>query len=38
MHFGEVRRAGDVVVRADRLSKSYDLPLFTDLSFSLQRS
>jgi ATP-binding cassette subfamily F protein 3 len=37
MHFGEVRRSGDVVVQADQLSKAYDRPLFTDLSFSLQR-
>jgi ATP-binding cassette subfamily F protein 3 len=37
MHFGEVRRAGDVVLQADDLSKAYDRPLFTGLSFSLQR-
>lgn len=37
MHFGEVRRAGDVVIEADRISKAYDKPLFTDLSFSLPR-
>jgi ATP-binding cassette subfamily F protein 3 len=37
MHFGEVRRSGDVVIQADCLSKSYDRPLFTDLSFTLQR-
>jgi ATP-binding cassette subfamily F protein 3 len=37
MHFGQVRRAGDVVMEADQLSKAYDRPLFQDLSFSLQR-
>jgi ATP-binding cassette subfamily F protein 3 len=37
MHFGEVRRSGDIVVQADRLSKAYDHPLFADLSFSLPR-
>ena len=37
MHFGEVRRAGDVVLSAEDLSKSYDRPLFKDLSFSLPR-
>jgi ATP-binding cassette subfamily F protein 3 len=37
MHFGEVRRSGDVVLAVDDLSKSYDRPLFTDLSFSLPR-
>lgn len=37
MHFGSVRRAGDVVLRAEELSKSYDRPLFRDLSFDLPR-
>ncbi|MFL5329969.1 MAG: ABC-F family ATP-binding cassette domain-containing protein [Gemmataceae bacterium] len=37
MHFGPVVRAGDVVVYADRISKSYDKPLFRDLSFALER-
>jgi ATP-binding cassette subfamily F protein 3 len=37
MHFGGVRRSGDVVIQADRLSKAYDSPLFSDLSFTLQR-
>jgi ATP-binding cassette subfamily F protein 3 len=37
MHFGAVRRTGDVVLRADGLSKAYDRPLFKDLSFSLKR-
>src|SRR5262249_45682763 len=37
MHFGEVRRSGDVVIQADGLTKAYDRLLFTDLSFTLQR-
>jgi ATP-binding cassette subfamily F protein 3 len=37
MHFGEVRRSGDVVIQADALTKAYDRRLFTDLSFTLQR-
>ncbi len=37
MHFGAVRRTGDVVLQVEDLSKAYDLPLFTDLSFSLKR-
>jgi ATP-binding cassette subfamily F protein 3 len=37
MHFGEVRRCGDVVLEIEDLSKAYDRPLFTDLSFSLKR-
>jgi ATP-binding cassette subfamily F protein 3 len=37
MHFGEVRRTGDVVLQVDDLCKSYDRPLFKDLSFQLQR-
>lgn len=37
MHFGEVRRSGDVVVAAEGLAKAYDRPLFSQLSFSLQR-
>ncbi|HEY7313194.1 MAG TPA: ABC-F family ATP-binding cassette domain-containing protein [Gemmataceae bacterium] len=37
MHFGAVRRCGDVVLHAEDLSKSYDRPLFQDLSFSLPR-
>src|SRR5689334_4220270 len=36
MHFGEVRRAGDVVLEASDLGKSYDQPLFEGLSFQLQ--
>ncbi len=37
MHFGEVRRTGDVVLQVDELAKSYDRPLFADLSFTLER-
>jgi ATP-binding cassette subfamily F protein 3 len=37
MHFGRIRRTGDVVIDADRVSKSYGKPLFTGLSFSLAR-
>ena len=37
MHFGEVRRSGDVVLQVEDLSKAYDRPLFSDLSFSLKR-
>jgi ATP-binding cassette subfamily F protein 3 len=37
MHFGGVRRSGDVVLQVHELSKSYDRPLFTGLSFQLRR-
>jgi ATP-binding cassette subfamily F protein 3 len=37
MHFGDVRRAGDVVLQVDGLSKAYDRPLFSDLRFALPR-
>jgi ATP-binding cassette subfamily F protein 3 len=37
MHFGEVRRSGDVVLQVDDLAKSFDRPLFSGLSFTLQR-
>src|SRR5262249_23125393 len=37
MHFGDVVRAGDVVIEAEQLSKAYDRPLFTDLSFQVKR-
>ena len=37
MHFAKVRRTGDVVLHVENLAKSYDRPLFTDLSFSLRR-
>jgi ATP-binding cassette subfamily F protein 3 len=37
MHFGMVRRAGDLVLEVEDLCKSYDRPLFTGLTFSLPR-
>lgn len=37
MHFGEVRRSGDVVLQAEELCKGYDRPLITNLSFILER-
>jgi ATP-binding cassette subfamily F protein 3 len=37
MHFGAVRRTGDIVLRADEISKAYAQPLFTKLSFTLER-
>jgi ATP-binding cassette subfamily F protein 3 len=37
MHFGAVRRTGDIVLHVEDLAKSYDRPLFQDLSFSLPR-
>ena len=37
MHFGEVRRTGDIVLQAEGLSKAYDRPLFTDLTFTVKR-
>ncbi len=37
MHFGGVRRSGDVVLHVEDLAKSYDRPLFKDLNFTLHR-
>jgi ATP-binding cassette subfamily F protein 3 len=37
MHFGDVRRTGDVVLQVEGLSKAYDRPLFSDLNFTLPR-
>src|SRR5262249_7947373 len=37
MHFGTVRRTGDLVLEIEDLCKSYDRPLFRDLSFALPR-
>jgi ATP-binding cassette subfamily F protein 3 len=37
MHFGEVRRSGDIVLQVEDLAKSYDRLLFSGLSFTLQR-
>jgi ATP-binding cassette subfamily F protein 3 len=38
MGFGEVERAGDVVIEARNLSKSYDKPLFQDFNLQVQRA
>jgi ATP-binding cassette subfamily F protein 3 len=35
--FPPAKRSGDIVVRAERLSKAYDRPLFADLSFQIER-
>jgi ATP-binding cassette subfamily F protein 3 len=37
MHFGSVRRSGDLVLHVEDLCKSYDRPLFQHLSFDLPR-
>jgi len=37
MHFGTVRRLGDMVLQVENLAKTYDRLLFSDLSFSLER-
>jgi ATP-binding cassette subfamily F protein 3 len=37
MHFGEVRRSGDVVLDVEDLAKAYDRPLFRDLTFAMPR-
>jgi ATP-binding cassette subfamily F protein 3 len=37
MHFRAVKRSGDVVLQVEDLAKSYDRPLFSHLSFQLQR-
>jgi ATP-binding cassette subfamily F protein 3 len=37
MHFGAVRRSGDVVLQVEDLAKSYDRPLLKGLSFTLER-
>jgi ATP-binding cassette subfamily F protein 3 len=37
MHFGEVRRTGDIVLQVEELTKAYDRPLFTNLTFTLKR-
>jgi ATP-binding cassette, subfamily F, member 3 len=37
MGFPPVKRAGDIVLRAEELSKSYDRPLFQQLTFQVQR-
>lgn len=37
MGFSPASRTGDIVVRVEHLSKSFDRPLFTDLTFDLLR-
>jgi ATP-binding cassette subfamily F protein 3 len=37
MHFGRVRRSGDVVFQVENLAKAYDRPLFKGLSFDVKR-
>jgi ATP-binding cassette subfamily F protein 3 len=37
MHFGEVRRTGDVVLQVEDLAKAYDRPLFAGLNLTLER-
>ena len=37
MHFGEVKRTGDLVLQVADLTKAYDRPLFRGLTFSLPR-
>ena len=37
MGFGEVDRAGDIVIEARRVSKAYDKSLFKDFNFSILR-
>jgi ATP-binding cassette subfamily F protein 3 len=37
LHFREVRRSGDLVLRVEDLAKAYDRPLFEGLSFDLPR-
>ncbi|MCC6417756.1 MAG: ABC-F family ATP-binding cassette domain-containing protein [Gemmataceae bacterium] len=37
MHFGSVRRSGDIVLSVENLAKAYDRPLFGGLTFDLKR-
>jgi ATP-binding cassette, subfamily F, member 3 len=37
LHFGAVRRSGDIVLDVENISKGYDRPLFEDLTFMLRR-
>jgi ATP-binding cassette subfamily F protein 3 len=37
MGFPPATRTGDIVVRAEHLSKAYDRPLFNDLTFEIER-
>ena len=38
MGFPDSGRSGDLVFRVEKLTKSYDRPLFSDLTFDIQRS
>jgi ATP-binding cassette subfamily F protein 3 len=38
MGFPPAKRSGDIVVRAERVSKAYDRPLFANLSFQIERA
>jgi ATP-binding cassette subfamily F protein 3 len=37
MGFPEAERSGDIVVRVEHLAKAFDMPLFHDLTFDIQR-
>ena len=37
MGFDEIERSGDVVIEARKLSKAFDVPLFRDLSLTIER-
>ena len=37
MGFPPAKRSGDIVVRVERLSKAFDRPLFSNLSFQIER-
>src|SRR5439155_19840688 len=37
LHFGAVRRSGDIVLDVENLTKGYDRPLIKDLTFMLRR-
>ena len=38
MRFAEADRSGDIVIRAERVSKSFEKPLFEELSVDVQRA
>jgi ATP-binding cassette subfamily F protein 3 len=37
MHFGQVQRSGDIVFDIEEIAKSYDRPLFSHLTFTIER-
>jgi ATP-binding cassette subfamily F protein 3 len=37
MHFGQVQRSGDIVFDIEEIAKTYDRPLFSDLTFTIER-